>query len=272
MKRWVLVALVCLASVGAAQRDPLVQARQLYNQQQYDAAIAAAAEAAQRPNLADPAALVLGRAHIERFRLTADVSDLSAARNAFARIRPARLTAPERIELVVGFGGLLYADGRFGAAAEQFELALPPLTQTTPADARVLEWWASALDRQAQLLPGAAQRPLYERILQRVEQELGRDPASAVATYWLAAAARGLGDLQRAWDAAVAGWIRATLTGGQADKLRSDLDRLVRQALIPERARQFGSPKDVQQVLAAMEIEWQMLKQTWAPAAGEGLP
>jgi hypothetical protein len=97
-----------------------------------------------------------------------------------------------------------------------------------------------------------------------MEEELRRDPGSAVAAYWLAAASRGAGDLQRAWDAAVAGWIRAGLSGEQAERLRDDLDRLVRQALIPERARQFTTPNDVQRTLAALDAEWEALKEAWA--------
>ena len=45
----------------------------------------------------------------------------------------------------------------------------------------------------------------------RMEIEVRIDPGSAPANYWLAAAARGAGDLDRAWHAAIAGWIRAPM-------------------------------------------------------------
>ena len=41
--------------------------------------------------------------------------------------------------------------------------------------------------------------------------ELATDGGSAPASYWLAVAARGTGDLERAWQAAIAGWVRASL-------------------------------------------------------------
>jgi hypothetical protein len=60
--------LAAVLVMGAAPQNPLVRARELYNQQQYDAAIAAAREARSRPELADAASVVAGRAHLERYR------------------------------------------------------------------------------------------------------------------------------------------------------------------------------------------------------------
>ena len=37
-----------------------------------------------------------------------------------------------------------------------------------------------------------------------MDDEIQRDPGSAVANYWLAVAARGAGDLDGAWNAAIA--------------------------------------------------------------------
>ena len=70
-----------------------------------------------------------------------------------------------------------------------------------------------------------------------MEQEARNEPASAAAGYWIAAAARGLGELDRAWQAAMAAWVRTGLTPSRAEVLRGDLDRLVLTAIIPDRAR-----------------------------------
>ena len=78
---------------------------------------------------------------------------------------------------------------------------------------RLLDWWASALDRHVQEAGGDAAE-LYGRVLERMEQEARRDPSSAAAAYWIAAAARGLGQLERAWQAAMAAWVRTGLTDG----------------------------------------------------------
>ena len=58
-----------------------------------------------------------------------------------------------------------------------------------------------------------------------------------MANYWLAVSARGAGDIDGAWNFAVAAWVRSTLSPETAPNLRDDLDRLVAQALIPERSR-----------------------------------
>ena len=64
----------------------------------------------------------------------------------------------------------------------------------------------------------------------RLERELGQHPDSAAAAYWMVAAARGAGDPARAWNLAMAGWVRA---GRGAVTLRADLDRLVLQGCDP---------------------------------------
>ena len=258
-----ILVMVAVMSTGAAQQSALVRARQLYNQQQYDAAIDAAVEARKSAASVDVASLVFARAHLERFRLTANAVDLVAARDALRQVNSTRLTSSERIELLIGLGEMLYLDDRCGAAAEQFDLAVAQIDRADPNAGRALEWWASALDRQAQLDPATDQQALYALILRRMEDELRRDAGSAVASYWVAAAARGVGDLQRAWDAAIAGWVRARLAGDRSVALRADLDRLVRQAVIPERARQTASPGDPQQAAATMRAEWDRIKEQW---------
>jgi hypothetical protein len=258
-----ILVMAAVMSTAAAPQSALVRARQLYNQQQYDAAIDAAVEARKIAGSVDVASLVFARAHLERFRLTANAVDLGAARDALRQVNSTRLTSSERVELLIGLGEMLYLDDRCGAAAEQFDLAVAQFDRADPNAGRALEWWASALDRQAQLDPATDQQTLYALILRRMEDELRRDAGSAVASYWVAAAARGVGDLQRAWDAAIAGWVRARLAGDRSVALRADLDRLVRQAVIPERARQMASSGDPQQAAEAMRAEWDRIKEQW---------
>ena len=213
-------------------------------------------EARRTPKQADAAALVLARAHLERFRQSANPADLTAARDGLKQIDPARLAASDRVELMIGLGELLYFDDQAGAAAEEFELALGRVDQQQLTDReRVLDWWASALDRQAQIGPASEQRTLYTSIVARMDDELRRNPDSAVASYWLVAGARGSGDLERAWDAAIAGWVRASLAGPGASGMAAatgrgasgapqHLDRIVNQAIIPERARESSPSED----------------------------
>jgi hypothetical protein len=62
----VFIAFLAAFSLGAGQKDALTRARQLYNQAQYDEAIAAATEARRVAAVADAAGVVLARAHLER--------------------------------------------------------------------------------------------------------------------------------------------------------------------------------------------------------------
>jgi hypothetical protein len=259
-----LVAAV-LSMAAATPRDVLIRARQLYNLQQYDAAIMAAGQAKQAPELADAATLVAARSRLERFRRGGDQSDFELARAALGALDPERLSPRDRVDLILGLGVALYLDERTGAAAEQFELGLAQINVLGP-DARepVLDWWACALDRDAQQVRPADRRRIYTRIVQRMEDELRRDSGSIVATYWLAAAARGLGDIERAWNAAVAGWVRAPGSTAWGAAFRADLDRLVMEGIIPERARRFAAEGQLQQMLESMYADWAALKEKWA--------
>jgi len=258
----VVILLVGAAVADAAPGDLITRARQLYNRRLLDAAIDTAREAAKVPGSYHSAQVVLAQALLERHRRTGTAEDLASAHESLASIDPAALTPSEGSEFVVGWGEWHFLDGRPGVAAELFDAALASHSLNAPvARDRILDWWAQSLERLARAEPPAGRQLLYVRILVRMEQEGPRTPRSAVVPYWLAAAARGAGDLDRAWDAAIAGWIRATLApdGGQA--LRTDLDRLVNAAIIPERARRLApADEDVQHIEADMRAEWDLTK------------
>ena len=98
--------------------------------------------------------------------------------------------------------------------------------------------------------------------INRMEQELRRDPASAPASYWLAAAARAAGDLDRAWAAASAGWIRAALGRDKGVALRADLEKLVTQGIIPDRVAKVPA-RDRSRATTTMTTEWENFKKIW---------
>jgi hypothetical protein len=261
----VLALALATAMPAAAADPPLARARAAYNAGDFEAAIGAAAEARKQPATADAAAVVLARAFLERYRATASPPDLSSARDALRGVVRVRLSPRDQVDQLVAVGQVLFFDEAFGAAAELFDSALS-LASILPPHDRVwlLEWWTSALDREAQSRPAERRAAIYQRIASRMEQELESDPAAAAPNYWLAAALRGTGDLERAWDAAAAGWVRLTLAGagtGDSD-LRADIDRLVTQALITERARQ-RPPREQADAAAALRAEWEGLKSQW---------
>ena len=258
------VLLFAASSVAAAPKpDPLAAARRFYNERRYDQAVEAAKQAANTPATAASARLIMGRARLERYRQAQVAGELDGARADFHAADPHALDPRERIELQVGLGELLYLEDRFGAAAELLDPVVESSATLAPdAHERALDWWATALDRQSQSLPSAERAPGYARITARMEQELRRDPASAPASYWLAASARASGDLDRAWAAASAGWIRATLGRDKGVALRGDLDKLVLQGILPDRAAKTPA-RDRRQALASMTAEWEAFKKIW---------
>jgi hypothetical protein len=257
-----LVGLLLPATGTAA--DLLAEARRLYNAGQYEAAERVAREATLEPTLADAARLVLGRIHLERFRRSANPRDLAAARETLRRVDSRSFTEREQLELTIGLGEALYLNDQFGAAAEIFESTLDRAAVVGPeARERLLDWWATALDRQAQMRPRESREPIYRRLLERMQRELSDDPGSTPAAYWLTAAARGVGDIERAWHLALAGWVRAQLARDRGAALRADLDRLMLQAIIPERASRLQL-RDSKQALAGMTAEWEAFKGAWS--------
>jgi hypothetical protein len=252
--------------VPAAPPDPLAPARLHYNEGRFDEAIQAAQ--AVETEVGAPATLIIGRAGLERFRTTADAAQLAAARVALSQVDAARLSPRDRLDLVVGLGEALFFDEHYHAAADLFESILDDVAALGPGPRdQLLDWWGTAIDRHVRNLPPAQRAEAFDRLVARMEAELRKDPSSAAAAYWVAAASFARGNVDRAWDAAVAGWVRGILTVDRGMSLRPDLDRLVRDAIIPERVRRLqASPVqgEAQMTEASMLAEWTLVKEQWA--------
>lgn len=261
--RWALLAAAMVlnglgAPVAHAADDALARARQLYNERRFEAAVLAAEEG-HTPGRTDAVDLIVARSYLERYRESQSESDLSNARERLRRITPEKLNDGERVEYLVGLGEELYLEGRAGAAAQMFDTIFES-AQPLPVDARerVLDWWASALDHEARPRADMDRQAVYVKILDRMRAELGYNPGSVVASYWLSAAACGRGDHQAAWDAAIAGWVRAPLAADGGVALRGDLDRLVQRVVVPLRARALAQTPE------ALLAEWDDFKVRWA--------
>lgn len=258
---------MCAASAlpASAQPSALSEARRLYNLGRYEEALVAAVEAQQEGGDRHGGLLIAGRAGLERYRQTADVTDLRAARDALRAVDIARLDDRDRVELVIGLGQALYHDDAFRPAARMFESAMTGATLLGPAARdQLLDWWATAMDRHAQALPPGERTAVYEAISRRMDEELVADPTTGAASYWAAVAARSRGDLALALDLARVGWVRAQLTRDRGAWLRPDLDRLVLQGIIPERVKRLEGPApDPEQATTTMVAEWESFKKRW---------
>lgn len=250
---------------GASPADPLVRARQLYNDGEYDEAIAAARAAAARPGPQSEASLLLGRALLERHRQSHGAEDLDAARQALRRVDAASLTDRGRLDLLVGLGEALYLDDEYRPATALLDSSLDQVALLAPAAReQVADWWATSMDRYAQTRPPDERIDVYLQIESRLRTHLGRYPDSSAAPYWAAAASLARGDVELAWDLALAGWVRSPLAPDGGEALRADLDRLVTQGIIPERVKRLPGTPDEPEVTAGMLATWETVKANWA--------
>jgi hypothetical protein len=257
------VAFATPAALEGAEAPALARARTLYNSGDYEGAIDAASVSRRDPQWADASALVIARARLERYRQSMNASELADAREALQAVKMAALTARDQLDLLIGLGQALYLGEVYGPAADLFGTALDKAVMLMPRDrALLLDWWATALDRDAQTRPFDRRPPVYQRITERMDVELREDPSNGIAGYWQVVAARGTGDLDRAWSAAIAAWVRSTLNPMTMTQLRGDLDRVMEQALIPERARSSPS-RDGVDTVEMLRAEWSLVKQNW---------
>jgi hypothetical protein len=60
----------------------------------------------------------------------------------------------------------------------------------------------------------------------------------------------------------MAGWIRATLARDRGVALRHDLDKLVTEGIIPDRAAKTPA-RDRRERAVALAAEWDAFKRTW---------
>jgi hypothetical protein len=136
------------------------------------------------------------------------------------------------------------------------------LAQGNATGEAMLDWWGSAVERQAEPLEREARAVVFGRMRDRMVRELARNPASAAAGYWVVVGARGAGDPVGAWDAAIASWVRGRLAGSRSAQLRADLDKLVLEGIIPDRVRLLAT--DLRgQAESDLRTEWAVVKERW---------
>lgn len=255
--------LLVSGSSASAQRADLAKARTFYNQREFDAAIEAATVAQKTPGTADAATVVLARAHLERYRERANPDDLSAARIALGTVRVSNLDPRDNVDFLMALGEALFFEDDYGAAATLFESGIESAIAQGPQTAEsMLEWWGSAMERHADTLEKEPRLVSFARLRDRMSRELARNPGSAAAAYWFVVGTRGAGEPIEAWEAAIAGWVRARLAGAYSAKLRADLDKLVIEGIIPDRVRSVAPDKRAQ-MESDLKGEWTVVKERW---------
>jgi len=258
-----VIVVLGAALPAGAQRAELARARTLYNERQFDGAIEAAGAASKVPATADAAAVVLARAHLERYRERANPDDLSAARVALGTVRVSNLDSRDNIDFLMALGEALFFEDDYGAAATLFESGIDAAVAQGPQTGEaMLEWWGSAMERHADALERDQRIRAFGRLRERMTRELARNPGSAAAAYFLVVAIRGAGEPVEAWHAAIAGWVRARLAGARSATLRADLDKLVLEGIIPDRVRAAAADKRAQ-TEAELRGEWTLVKARW---------
>src|SRR4030095_10782814 len=104
--------------------------------------VGAAEQARQLPAHADLADLVAARAYLERFRQSAAADDLANARDRLSRLDPAMFPTPARV-----FASVLLSGESMSSEARE----------------RVLDWWATSVDREAKPRPDIDRHEIYQR-------------------------------------------------------------------------------------------------------------
>ena len=241
--RVILAVADCWRSPGRrAAADPLTDARRLYNAGQYEAADAAAREARA---IAGPRRRRARRARprparaLSPDRRSATIS--RAARESLRMVDPPPLDAARTRRADVGLAEALYFEERYGAAAELFESVRRALGAARHA-ARTSACSTGGRPRSIarRRRAGPSERPADLRADSRPHARGARRDTRRHGR-GLLAGGRGAGAaaiVERAWQAAQAGWVRAPLASDRGVALAADLDRLVTQAIIPERAAQ----------------------------------
>lgn len=258
-----VVVLLATVEPAMATRADLARALALYNDRRFDQAIEAATAARKTPETQDAAAVVLARAHLERYREGVDPADLGAAREALGAVRTGVLEPRARIEYLLAVGQALFLEDEFGAAATLFASGVASAREADPAlGEAMLDWWGSAIERQAESSPAERRKHLFSTLVTDMRGELARSPESAAACYWVAAGLRGAGDSVAAWEAATAGWVRARLAGSRSASLRADLDKLVLQGIIPDRVRTVQAT-DRAAAASQLRADWELVKERW---------
>ena len=257
------VILLIWGSPALAQRAELAKARSAYNDQLFDDAIAAALTAQKDGATSDSATVVLSRSYLERYRQHANPTDLAAARAQLGTVRVANLDSRDHVDFMMALGEALFFEEDFGAAAAMFESGIEmALAHGAVTGEAMLDWWGSAIERQAEPLEREQRAVVFGAMRDRMARELARNPASAAAAYWVVVAARGAGDALAAWDGAIASWVRARMAGSRSAQLRADLDKLVLEGIIPDRVRLLATDKR-DQAESDLRTEWAVVKERW---------
>ena len=160
---------------AAAQRAELAKARAAYNQQQFDEAIDAAQVARKFPATSDAATVVLARAYLERYRQRANPGDLAAARVSLGTVRISNLDSRDHVDFLMALGEALFFEDEFGAAAALFESSIDNAIAQGPATGEaMLDWWGSAIERQADALEREQRAAAFVRLRDRMARELAQ--------------------------------------------------------------------------------------------------
>ena len=172
------------------------------------------------------------------------------ARSAPARCSSASLSPRDQVDLLIGLGQALYFGEVYGAGRGSLRHGAREghAAERARSDRCCSTGGPPRSTARRSCGPSIAARRSTQRIGERMDRELHDDPSNARRQLLAVIAARGAGDLDLAWSAAISGWVRSTLNPATTEQLRADLDRVVGQALIPERCPGQPGPRGPGQV------------------------
>ena len=205
------------------------------------------------------------RARISSATASAPIPTISsAARVALGTVRVSNLDARDHVDFLMALGEALFFEDDYGAAAALFESGIDGADRAGPADRR----------GDARLVGQRRRAPRRRARARCADRRRSRACASAWPASWRAipapprprtgssSARAGRGEPVAAWDAAIAGWVRARLAGARSATLRADLDKLVLEGIIPDRVRAIAADRRAQ-AESDLRAEWAVVKERW---------
>ena len=260
-----ILVLTATAAVGAAGRDRSAgQGPAALQRGDYDGAITAARDVTARPGAPGEANLLLGRALLERHRASRTAEDLASARTALGAVDASALSDRGR----AGPGGRA---GRGAVPGRPVPIRRGVARAGAGADGPA----AGRGSRAGGRLVGNGHGPLRAdpaagRAGQRLRRHLVAPPPAPGSL------SRLLGGLVLAAGRGAGPWrsrprvgprrVRVgaiTLAPDRGVSLRADLDRLVTQAIIPERVKRLVDEPDGAAAAARFASEWDEAKGRW---------
>jgi hypothetical protein len=259
---FILVLLLFVLQGCFRASEQILHAKYLYNAGYYQQAIDEARKVKADEPTAPQVDLLLSRSYTQLYRITKEAKHLDLARaHMLAALKGYPFEHPwENHELVTGLAEIHYWDDERGPAAELFHsVILEGNKKIAPQSyANAVDWWASTLTglianmNPTDPIKVSTEKEIKSTIEKAYRQSYGGEP---VLAYWMALVHVREGNVGKAWDVAVAGYVRALpQSHPDTEDISDKLANYIEQVIIPKSPDRDNKLK-----------RWNAIKERWTP-------